>query len=640
MSSQASNSATDGIATWGTKPATGQWNTAANWSPAEVPSNAAIFGTSIQTAISFVQDEIATVGEIEFLKGASAYFFNFDFPVLKNSPALTIAGRGVVNKSGSHQCFVVASTAVGYDYPQLMFTNKASAGGSSMYYSAGPASLEGSGGGVIRFVKESTAGSANFNVTTGAGTPPRDNSTVGGEVSFGDNSSAESAVFTISGSTSLTDGDTFGNTVFHNCATAANAKFTNTGGTVPGGDGGNTQFYDTSTAANGVFNNLGGTAYGALYTTEDGKTVQKQQGSNGGDVAFDGSATGGNGQFHNFAAMVAGANGGVTSFNNNPPNVTPFTLPGANAGYGSYTNYGANGANVGGGGHTYFTSKHGSASAANGTFNNNGSSVEKSSSAGHTVFSITEGTDGTSVSYGDAKPSGKSGSVYYPTAGDATFWNHPATTEDGAPGYTEFAVYQPYNDDGSRDSSSGKSDSGGANSDNVPTAGNGIFHNLSGKVSGAAGGVTKFQNTSRAGSATLIAYGGDGGEPGQIEFSDTSLGEQANVQLHGGGLLSLGYHTGGLTLGSLKVCDAGTIKIQVGSSTTDVAVSGKLDLDSAVLTFSIYDAEGFAPDTPYTILSAENLSDYSTDQFRGNSVNGMQPTFKIEDDKLLVSFGE
>ncbi len=366
-----------------------------------------------------------------------------------------------------------------------------------MFYSAGPTTPDSAGGGVIRFVDESTAGSANFKVATGAGTPPKKDSTVGAEVSFGDTSSAGSATFTIYGSTSRTDGDTFGNAVFHDSSTAANAVITNIGGTVPGGDGGNTQFYQTATAANAVFHNYGGTAYGEERVEENGK-VQKQ-GANGGDVAFDGTATGENGHFHNYAAKVAGAHGGVTSFNNNYP---PVPTGGASAGSGFYSNYGAQEGYLGGGGHTEFTAKWGSPTAANGTFNNYGSdtSNEHGSCAGYTVFSMTTGLST------DGEYYGKNGIRYVPTAGNGVFYNHPARSEQGDAGCTKFAVYAPYSSPTEPIS-------------NGPTADSGTFHNFGGKVSGASGGYTEFSETSTAGNATLIAYGGtNGGYGGRVVF--------------------------------------------------------------------------------------------------------------------------
>ncbi|MCG8428837.1 MAG: hypothetical protein MI754_15895, partial [Chromatiales bacterium] len=300
--------------TWNTQPATGEWNTAANWTPSGEPTDTAIFTTSSQTAITFLATGEATVDNIEFADSASAYTFTFG---PSSIPALTIRGEGVTNRSDRRQSFVVAATSSGYTNPQLRFINSASAGGDDMFYCAGPVTKEGYGGGVICFCNNSTAGSASFKAWTGAAAPP-EHSTVGGEVSFCDTSSAGTARFTIYGSLG-TDGDTFGNVVFHNTAKADNATFTNVGGTVSGGDGGNTQFYDNSTAAYGLFNNYGGTHSKA----------------NGGDVAFDGEADGGHGHFYNHAAKVAGAYGGVTSFNNNPPYVA---TQGASAGHGSYFN--------------------------------------------------------------------------------------------------------------------------------------------------------------------------------------------------------------------------------------------------------------------------------------------------------------
>ena len=381
MNSQSAKTAADGNSTWdGNDSGTGQWNTATNWSPAGVPSetDTAIFGTSPTISIDLVQAGNAMVNNIEFASGASSYTLNFKFPQPTQPeaepPALTVTGTGVSNSSGETQSFIVASAGYSYKNPQLQFINSANAGGDNVSYSVGPATPDGYGGGVLGFSNDSSAGSALFTVRTGSGTPPKKNSTVGGEVSFADNSKAASATFNIYGSTSLLDGDTFANVVFHQLATADSAKLTNTGGTVPGGDGGNTQFYNSSTAANGIFQNQGGTAYGQLSVLENGKIVPKvvkdgpaMQGANGGDVAFDATSTGGNGQFHNQAAPVAGAHGGVTSFNNNWP---PVKVPGgSSAGSGTYYNYGAvahptgggatqkdgNEPQKGGGGHAEFT---------------------------------------------------------------------------------------------------------------------------------------------------------------------------------------------------------------------------------------------------------------------------------------------
>ncbi len=578
-------------ATWNQHATSGTWNSHSNWHPAEVPTTTAHFALSTHTAISFSADSAATIKAIEFAAGASAYTFAFGSTT---TPALTISGAGVTNLSSVQQSFVVAASTVGYQNPQLKFTNSASAGTASVFYCAGPVSEQGAGGGVISFCDTSTAGSATFKVWTGAGTPVEP-STVGGEVSFSNASTAATATFTIYGSLG-TDGDTFGNVVFHDTATAAHATFTNIGGTVSGGDGGNTQFYVNSTADHGVFNNLGGTFSKA----------------NGGDVAFDGNATGGKGTFYNRAATVTGAYGGVTSFNNNPPTMAS---KGATAGHGSYHNYGALHSGQGGGGHTAFSAKYGDCTAGNGTFINYGSAIAGNSSAGHTIFSISQPTN------------------FYPTAGNGSFRNQAACAKGAAAGYTQFAVYQSSSD-------SKTNPTPAPNPSHVPTAGNATFINEGASVDGAAGGYTQFSGTSTAAEALLIAHGGaNGGYGGQIVFYDQSTGGSARVVLSGNGELNIGNHTGTVSLGTLDLT-GGIISTQLGSNTPDIKLSGNLTLQAKQARFSFWtkDGGGFALDTAYTLLTAPNLASFNPEQFSGNSLQGVQPSFAIAGNCLQVCF--
>jgi len=568
------------ISTWNAQAASGDWDTAANWSPAEIPSGTAQFATSYQTAITF-STAGATVDTVEFVEGAPTYTFTIGST---SSPALTLSGKGIRNASGQQQSFIVAATSSGFKTPQLKFSNAATAGSYDMFYCAGPENEQGHGGGVISFCDTSNAGSASFKVWTGTAAPP-EHSTVGGEVSFSNASSADNARFTIFGSLG-TDGDTFGNVVFHDTATAANAIFTNVGGTVSGGDGGNTQFYGSSTAAYGVFDNWGGTHSKA----------------NGGDVAFDATADGGHGHFYNHAAKAAGAYGGVTSFNNNPPHISP---QGASAGKGAYFNYGAREGEEGGGGHLEFSAKYGSPTAADARIVNYGSTIASKSSAGHTIFSISLPTD------------------YFPSAGSATIWNHPGETEGAAAGFTEFSVF-----------------GSGSVGSNVPTAANATLINLGGYSEKATGGYTQFSGATSAGNATLIAYGGThGGYGGKIVFYDQASGGTANVQLFGNGTLDIGNHTQGVSIASLALT-GGTIVTQLGTQTPCLTVSGVLTLNSTTTTFSFWTKTGggFALNTPYTILSSTSLAGLSVAQFYGNSIDGIAPTFAIVGNDLQVSF--
>lgn len=565
--------------TWSSNPATAEWGAKENWVPQQVPSVKATFGKSSHTQIDFAAGAVQVIEQIEFSAGADAYQFNF---ASSEKPALTVTGR-VSNDSGQVQHFIVAATTSGYQNPQLSFTGTASAGDETLCYSAGPVSPEGYGGGVISFHDQASAGSARYTAWTGAGVPP-DHSTVGGEIAFCDQTSAGQASFTIYGSLG-SDGDTFGNVVFHDSATAASAIFKNVGGTVSGGDGGNTQFYGHSSAANGQFNNLGGT----------------HEKANGGDVAFDSQASGGSGIFQNYAAPAAGAYGGVTSFNNNPPETAGV---GASAGNGRYFNFGAQGEQQGGGGHLEFSAKYGAPTAANAQITNLGSVISHRSSAGHTLFSIS-------------LPA-----AYAPTAGNACICNQPAPLKGGAAGYTEFAVFDE-----------------GAASGGYPSAGEAVISNLGGGADGVAGGFTQFSGQSSAGAATLIALGGVGEKSGgRVIFYDQSEAASACIQLQGNGELVLGDHDGPLSVKDLLL-HGGLISIQLGSAVTSLQVSGNLLLNGSC-EFDFWQASdgGFEFNTPYTVLQSDSLTEAQTGCFSANSIEGVTPVFSLQGNALQVTY--
>ncbi|WP_196894343.1 hypothetical protein [Aureivirga marina] len=563
---------------WNAKPATDEWNSAKNWEPAIEPTKEAIFSTSDETEITFSPTSDAKINTIEFTEDAATFTFKIDNNA--TIPALTISG-GVVNNSKNNQYFIIASKGVSYKEPQLKFENSASAGGVDMNYYAGPNSLtEGYGGGIIGFFDKSTAGEASFVVKTGEVPPPKENSTVGGEVSFCDEAKAGTAHFKVYG-TLGTDGDTFGNVVFHDKSNAERATFVNVGGTVYQGDGGNTQFYDTANAANGVYLNYGGTFSEA----------------NGGDTVFDGNSNGGNGQFHNFPAQVSDAHGGVMSFNNNPPKVTKG---GSSAGNGIYHNYGASEKFHGGGGHIEFSAIHGCPTAARGIIHNYGSVLEESTSAGHTIFSISPPT------------------TNFPTAGNAEIWNHPSIDENCAAGYTEFTVYN----DGEFEK--------------VPTAANATIYNLGGKEANLNGGFTKFSGFSTAANAKLVALGGKSG--GKIIFEDDSEGGNADIHLFENGILKINDHNSGITIQKLEIIN-GIIILQTGKYLTNLTLKEELILNSEKMYFSFPEEGGeFEYDKPYIIFSAPNLSDFETSNFEWKNLEDVYINFSIIEEKLQVNF--
>ena len=96
-----------GSATWNLNPASGDWNTLANWTPANVPNSqtdVATFDASSVTTVSTATSTIA-VSNIIFNPGASAYTIN------NTGPHYLGIFQGVVNNSGVQQKIVTGSTS-------------------------------------------------------------------------------------------------------------------------------------------------------------------------------------------------------------------------------------------------------------------------------------------------------------------------------------------------------------------------------------------------------------------------------------------------------------------------------------------------------------------------------------------------
>ena len=196
-------------ATWGSTPGTGDWGTAANWSPpAAVPTGIATFGASNTTTITFSND--ASVGTLQFNAAAPAYSFR-----ISNFSTLTISGVGIVNNSSNSPTFSAPSGSSG----SLSF-----AGGSM----AGNATIVEDGNLGTDFFNTSSAGNAAI-------------TTNGAHTFFNDASTAGNAAITINN----------GLTAFFGTSTAGSATITsNTGGT---------DFFGTSTGGQARFiTNFGG----------------------------------------------------------------------------------------------------------------------------------------------------------------------------------------------------------------------------------------------------------------------------------------------------------------------------------------------------------------------------------------------
>jgi autotransporter-associated beta strand protein len=251
-----------GSATWELNPVTGDWNLAANWTPATIPdgsSDIATFGSSNVTAV--FDSANSMVDSVVFAAGASAYTISPDF-----GTTLTISGSGVVNNSGVNQTFVTGADSDFY-VSYIYFTNSSSGGGS-----------------MVTYLNKAAPSTANAS---------------GGSTGFLDTANAGSAMIVNEGGMISNSSATGGAVVFTDSASAANATFTNGGGTVPLAGGGGIVFVSNSTAANAVLTNNPGMAKSA----------------HGGAVEFEDNATAGDAIITNNGASVPRAFGGETYFN-------------------------------------------------------------------------------------------------------------------------------------------------------------------------------------------------------------------------------------------------------------------------------------------------------------------------------------
>jgi autotransporter-associated beta strand protein len=350
-------------AVWDLNPGSGDWNSAANWTPMTVPNglpDIATFGLSNTTNVSISAN--TEVNGITFTSNATNPYTITSGPNL----TLTLSGTGITNNSGMTQSFVLAADPAG-SRGLVFFQNSASAGTRTLFTNTGA---------VVEF------GS--------------------GHMLFFDTSSAAGATINNDGGTG--DGAFGGMTLFFNASTAATATIRNSPGTISSAQGGSTLFFDTSTAANATITNDGGTL--GL--------------GNGGLTAFQDSSSAGKATITNNGAVGAWASvfGGTTEFSSNSTaaNATIVNNPGTyGGGYTSfYTNSTAGNATVinnGGtadaplGGRTFFYSD---STAANGMITNNSGSVN-GGEGGNTFFSDNSSAAGATITNNGGMVSGADG---------------------------------------------------------------------------------------------------------------------------------------------------------------------------------------------------------------------------------------
>jgi hypothetical protein len=288
-----------GSATWSTNPISGDWNTAANWTPPTVPNgptDVATFATSSKTALSIGSS--VEVSEIVYNQGASAFTTSSSF-------GLTISGPGITNNSGIVQNFVVG---IG----PLFFSNSATAGSQTAFTVADTVP---SGEGQVDFTDTASAGNATFVATGGnfVGQP-------GGIVFFLDSSTASNAVITNKGRL-LDTAAGGGETKFIGSATAGNATITNEpNGTALSGPSGVLTFDETCSAASSVITNEGAAISGQI----------------GGNTNFYDQSTADKATIICNGGQVTGAGGGIVQFTNaaTPSKATLIANGGTNGGDG------------------------------------------------------------------------------------------------------------------------------------------------------------------------------------------------------------------------------------------------------------------------------------------------------------------
>ncbi len=321
-----------GSATWNSNPISGDWNTAANWTPAKVPNgpnDIATFQVSNIPAVTLsARESVKTYGvdQIVFAPEASA------FTITANRFAhLMFSGAGIVNNSNVTQTFMTKVQEGEFGVGAVVFTNQASAGSlTSFINSASPSftivgglidffdnAIAGNGtftneggsvqfawGGEIEFFDETSAGNATF-INHGASNL----GTLGGMINFEAESSAAEGTFFNYGA----DSPALGAEIFFlEASDAGNATITNNGGTVDGAGGGTIYFYDSTNCSTATVINNGGTAPGAsgalLWITNSanaaGATLIANGGTNGGlgaHLVLVSTSEGGTARFQIFA---------------------------------------------------------------------------------------------------------------------------------------------------------------------------------------------------------------------------------------------------------------------------------------------------------------------------------------------------
>ena len=286
----ASATAQAGNATWSMNPINGDWNTAANWTPARIPNgplNTATFTQSNLTDITVSDD--TQIKSIIYNAIASSYVVTVNQPHV-----LTITNGGIINNSLRSQTLIAGPVVDPANFAASIIFEQAAAPGSSLTFIAqgNPAVYFGTGG-LVSFRNYANAGQSTLIAQGGplAGTH-------GGFIGFDDHASAAQSYITVEGGNVA--GASGANVQFADQADAGSAFIILEGATATGATGGAMNLNTGATAASATVIINGGTQGGA------GATCSVNSFSDGGTARFE---IFGNGSL--VLANVAGAVGSL-----------------------------------------------------------------------------------------------------------------------------------------------------------------------------------------------------------------------------------------------------------------------------------------------------------------------------------------
>ncbi len=233
-------------ATWQLNPISGDWNTAENWTPNNVPNGpfpegpfaTATFGPSAIRDLFFSAD--TSVDAIVFNADASPFTI-----ATRAFQVFRIVGAGITNNSGTLQNFVAGS-----QFGLISFQKGATAGVGTSFRVEGPAPGAG-GSGALLFSDSSDAGSGAFIIPENGVAGDH-----GGFILFGGYSNAANATFAVGGG--AVSAATGGFMQFGSASNAGSGIFHINGATASGAGGGSVSFYNWSGAGGATLTAHGG----------------------------------------------------------------------------------------------------------------------------------------------------------------------------------------------------------------------------------------------------------------------------------------------------------------------------------------------------------------------------------------------